>query len=762
MSKSYAYLTSQLEIKKWKKDKTAETLDFISSSLNSPKVKDLPNLKQFRASFCQNLTTILFENLPNLVSIDLSFSAVENITIKNCPNLKALDITNCSSLKSFADDSLNKLEYLAAFGVNPSLFHPFPSLKYLCIAAFADVSLANYFPVLEVCYFLNAQNTEIHLSEITKCQNLTIFTINKGIFIFDKLQTYSRLCCLDLSYSQIQGDPETFDNLIIIKENDLLVYNSDISSDTLAERITYRASDLLLYGPYLTPSVDFHEDIPKLADSNPYLYPRKPNEVEEILDEKTRRVFYTILGSSVMDMMGIGVQGQTKKTAIVQLVEPFDITWSHPSFSLYTAKYPRGYVTDNTNQTMILMKSLIKCPQGDIKDFCERLADFKNKGIREHNQKTLPTIDKATTSVLSEPDFLNDPINVSKRVYEKSNQEGNGALVRAIPIGIFCFWNEEMIVNNAIKFTQATHYAPACVFSCICVSLLISRFINFPTFGRPEHVDKTVIDSIKKTPGLKGNEKLLKAVRHFCSVTKLSELQLGTNPVSNTLKTCGAAVWCAKYSKSFEDGMIRILKEAGDASTNGSIVGAVLGAKFGVPCDNENLLRFMFNGPWIHTQIKMLLKIMGLKLQPFSKKVWIDQRENNEELRQTIPLFEERCMIWADEKAKDNVELVKLFKAKGIRVHLVRDTEVGVEMFLKKRNRTVLLLTTMERTENKEENPRAGIEFIEKIREIDSDIPVYLFSQEVFDNPEEKEEAMSVGCTDVLNNDGVMALAETF
>ena len=51
--------------------------------------------------------------------------------------------------------------------------------------------------------------------------------------------------------------------------------------------------------------------------------------------------------------------------------------------------------------------------------------------------------------------------------------------------------------------------------------------------------------------------------------------------IGYTLKALGAALWCFFHARNFEEGLLTIVNEAGDADTNAAIACAVLGAKYG-------------------------------------------------------------------------------------------------------------------------------------------------------------------------------------
>ncbi|MBW4495710.1 MAG: ADP-ribosylglycohydrolase family protein [Oscillatoria princeps RMCB-10] len=48
-----------------------------------------------------------------------------------------------------------------------------------------------------------------------------------------------------------------------------------------------------------------------------------------------------------------------------------------------------------------------------------------------------------------------------------------------------------------------------------------------------------------------------------------------------TLKAMGAGFWALQYAESWDDGVLKVLEEGGDADTNAAVAGALLGARFG-------------------------------------------------------------------------------------------------------------------------------------------------------------------------------------
>ena len=62
----------------------------------------------------------------------------------------------------------------------------------------------------------------------------------------------------------------------------------------------------------------------------------------------------------------------------------------------------------------------------------------------------------------------------------------------------------------------------------------------------------------------------------------LEELDLDDEiNIGYTLKTMAAGLWCVYHAPSFEEGLLAVVNEGGDADTNGAVAGSLLGAKYG-------------------------------------------------------------------------------------------------------------------------------------------------------------------------------------
>jgi ADP-ribosylglycohydrolase len=80
-------------------------------------------------------------------------------------------------------------------------------------------------------------------------------------------------------------------------------------------------------------------------------------------------------------------------------------------------------------------------------------------------------------------------------------------------------------------------------------------------------------------------ERYDRRIREFIDLsmnTDIRALELQDwDSVGYTLKTLAAGLWAYWNAKTFEDGLLEVVRAGGDADTNAAVACAILGAKFG-------------------------------------------------------------------------------------------------------------------------------------------------------------------------------------
>lgn len=173
--------------------------------------------------------------------------------------------------------------------------------------------------------------------------------------------------------------------------------------------------------------------------------------------------------------------------------------------------------------------------------------------------------------VLTSRDYTSDPVSKALERWEHSNCKAapNGALMRTSVIGL---WPKD-VVEITEAACRVTHYDPRCVGSCVIATSIIYNLV---------WNDKALTYDEVQAIGRKYDSRIAEWVDLAYRNIDISALDLDEpSSIGYTLRTLAAVLWCYWHAKSFEDGLLAVVNEGGDADSNAAIACAVLGAKFG-------------------------------------------------------------------------------------------------------------------------------------------------------------------------------------
>jgi len=279
--------------------------------------------------------------------------------------------------------------------------------------------------------------------------------------------------------------------------------------------------------------------------------------MEQIVD----KIKGTIYGQAIGDALGLGTEGMTDE----------DMAWKYPNGIRYyneifqdrhRKRWKIGDWTDDTDMMICIAKAVIKDKGVNYTTVARNFkewADGEPMGIGE-----------TTYKVLSFGDYVEKPYNASKMLWDMSHQQSaaNGGVMRTSIVGLFPKAVEECAAN----ICRLTHYDPRCAGSCAIVSLLIHSLV----YGEDKLTYHQMVDI---------GERYDRRIREFIDLsmnTDIRALELQDwDSVGYTLKTLAAGLWAYWNAKTFEDGLLEVVRAGGDADTNAAVACAILGAKFG-------------------------------------------------------------------------------------------------------------------------------------------------------------------------------------
>ena len=273
-------------------------------------------------------------------------------------------------------------------------------------------------------------------------------------------------------------------------------------------------------------------------------------------------VFY---GQAIGDALGLGTEFLDKN----QIAEYYPNGLSEYAQIVqdkHRSRWKIGDWTDDTDQFLCICDSIINSGEVNELAFAEELYKWFN-GIPMG-------IGHTVYKVVSVPQFTLYPHKAAELIWKFSKQTNasNGAIMRTSILGTYEFWDYDKVAHNTETIAKVTHWDRRCVGSCVVLTSLISKILSeskFLTFEELCQIADRYDDRIK--PFIEKSYTLA-----------IEDLTLD-EPASlgYTLKAMSAGLWAYFKAESFEDGLLRVVNEGGDADTNACVAGSILGAKFG-------------------------------------------------------------------------------------------------------------------------------------------------------------------------------------
>ena len=270
-------------------------------------------------------------------------------------------------------------------------------------------------------------------------------------------------------------------------------------------------------------------------------------------------------GQAIGDALGLGTEFLNKSE--IAAYYPNCLTeYSQIIQDKHRSRWEAGSWTDDTDQFLCICESIIQTNKVDELAFAQALFKwFKGSPMG---------IGKTVYKVVTVPQFVLYPHKASEIIWNLSKKQNasNGAIMRTSILGTFEFWDDEKVIENTEKIAKVTHWDQRCVGSCVMVTLLIANILNENKF-----LDVNELIAI-------GN-KYDANIEPYISSTlspRIENLNLDEpNAIGYTLKALSAGIWAYFHATDFEDGLLKVVKEGGDADTNACVAGSILGAKFG-------------------------------------------------------------------------------------------------------------------------------------------------------------------------------------
>ena len=278
--------------------------------------------------------------------------------------------------------------------------------------------------------------------------------------------------------------------------------------------------------------------------------------------ETKDKIYGTIFGQAIGDALGLGTEFMSKKEVREKYPDGLK-EYSQIIRDYHRAKFQPGSWRDDTDMMLCIANAIIEDKGINLHTIARNFKQWvyapETRGVGQ-----------TTLKVLSIAEYVEKPHQVAELIWRmtRTKNAANGSVMRTAIIGL----KKENVAQTAEDVCKLTHFDPRCVGSCVIVSEIINHLI-----WHDEQLSYSQIITIGNKYDKSIAEYIDKAYYNGIESLELDE----PSSIGYTLKALGSALWCLFHANDFEEGLLRVVNEGGDADTNAAVACAMLGAKFG-------------------------------------------------------------------------------------------------------------------------------------------------------------------------------------
>ncbi|XP_076109483.1 ADP-ribosyl-[dinitrogen reductase] glycohydrolase-like [Mytilus galloprovincialis] len=343
--------------------------------------------------------------------------------------------------------------------------------------------------------------------------------------------------------------------------------------------------------------------------------------------ETMDRIQATIYGQCIGDAIGLLTEFLSKDEAKMHYGKKAKkIEYRHKKIvdDFHRSRWQEGDWTDDSDQMILIMRSLVDCGgKVDPVDFAKKFKTWIKSGFSELGDLGGLGIGLTTMNVTSRPDFMVDPHEVARFVWEEHDRTiaPNGAVMRTSIVGIHMYWSLDDVTKNARDFAKTTHHDPRCQASTVAVSVAIATMLQ------GKHMDKKgnfivkdiIQDAYKYASTCLETDTEKKDLMFYLTCENIEDLKLDeAKKIGYTYKSMGTGFWALKQD-DFRKTITNIVMQGGDADTNACVGGALLGCKLGMSALPKSWVTKLLHKDWLDNEIKKYFEMMKWERMDKSK-----------------------------------------------------------------------------------------------------------------------------------------------
>lgn len=289
----------------------------------------------------------------------------------------------------------------------------------------------------------------------------------------------------------------------------------------------------------------------------------------------------SLYGFVIGDALGVPVEFEERKKL---MNSPVTTMKGYGSYDV-----PEGTWSDDTSMTLATMDSIIK-QEGTIN--CNDIADkFCNWLNNADYTATNEVFDVGITTKYALMRYWNDKIDATKCGGTSLSENGNGSLMRMLPIALYCYYKklkDKEILETISKVSSITHAHEISIMGCY----IYVRYVMFLLYGKDKLVAYSMIKCLDYSMFSKEKNTIYERIlKEDISKFDLNDIK-SSGYIVETLET---VLWVILNCNNYNESVIGAVNLGGDTDTIGAITGSIAGILYGYNNINANWLAKLRN-----------------------------------------------------------------------------------------------------------------------------------------------------------------------
>ncbi len=221
-----------------------------------------------------------------------------------------------------------------------------------------------------------------------------------------------------------------------------------------------------------------------------------------------------------------------------------------------------GEITDDTQMTLEVARSLCAYPDGNMDDLADRFLAWRKSDPKDVGITTRDALDRIAAGTP-----WHEAGEQTHRARGSGASAGNGAIMRCAPVAMRFSTDPDRLRQVSVDVSRITHANPLCTWASVALDQSIAVLLHGAT------IDQAIAQALKDI-----DQPEVRAAIEQSKSARRHEIRSG----GFVLDTLSAGLWSLQQTESLEEAVVTAVALGADTDTTGAVAGALAGAHYGL------------------------------------------------------------------------------------------------------------------------------------------------------------------------------------